>query len=184
MFVAKVVWRAARMIGIGRGTSTFPPRSSSTSHTFRLTFSHMGRYILVLLLLGALTSPGLSQQSVGSVAGHIQLANPDQAESLRIRAEEITTEVTLEETEVDSAGDFALRDLPFATYELYVVSEGHAALTRRVIVHSAVAMHISIDSVPNFEQAKTTLAGTGLEPTSTFDHPRQTEVHTLLTGPI
>ncbi|MDP4199387.1 MAG: hypothetical protein Q8922_11005 [Bacteroidota bacterium] len=132
---------------------------------------------LSFLFLVSCSAAVEAQQSVGSVLGHINLSSPDQAESLRIRAEEITTEATIEETEIDSSGDFAFRNLPFATYDLYVVNQGRAAFTRRVVVHSSVSMHVMIDSVPNFEKTEITVTDTHMEPT-------QPEVHTLFTAPV
>ncbi len=155
----------------------YPRSASSTSPTLELGYSIMRRWILVILLLGASTSPLFSQQSVGSIMGHIRLSSPDQAEALRIRAEEVTTEAQIEETEVDTGGNFAFRNLPFATYDLYVVDRGRAAFAHRVIVHSAVAMHVTIDSVPSFEKTEILVTDTHMEPT-------QPEVHTLFTAPM
>src|SRR5437899_550002 len=136
----------------------------------------MIRLSLLLLSLTFAAVTVRAQQSVGSIVGHIRLSNPDQAESLHVRAEEVTTEATIEVTEIDSAGDFALRNLPFATYDLYLVSNVGAAFERRVVVHSAVAMHVQFDSVPDFQKNEITVTDTHMEPT-------QPVVHTLFTGP-
>src|SRR5947209_2431031 len=129
----------------------------------------MKRLFLIALTLIAAT-PVHAQQSVGSIVGHIRLANPDQAESLRVRAEDVTTEAMIETTEIDSGGNFALRNLPFATYDLYLVSPAGSAFERRVIVHSAVAQRVEIDSLPNFEKTEITVADTHLEPTQPAVH--------------
>lgn len=136
----------------------------------------MLRYCLIAISL-LVCAPLLAQQSVGSIIGRVRLASPDDAERLRVRAEEITTEARIEETEIDTGGNFALRNLPFATYDIYLVRGNTTGFVRRVVVHSAVAMRLDVDSMPNFQNTEITVTDTHMEPT-------QPVVHTLFTAPM
>jgi outer membrane cobalamin receptor len=124
-----------------------------------------------------MAAPALAQQSVGAIVGHVKVANEDQAAQLHIRAEEVTTEASIEVAELDSAGNFAMRNLPFATYDLYLVAPQGTAFIKRVVVHSAIAMRVDVETLPDFSKTEVVVTDTHLEPT-------QPTVHSLFTAPV
>jgi hypothetical protein len=136
----------------------------------------MLRYCLLAISL-LFAMPAFAQQSVGSIVGHVKVASEDQAAELHIRAEEVTTEANIEFAELDSAGNFAMRNLPFATYDLYLVAPQGTAFIKRVVVHSAIAMRVDIETLPDFSKTEIIVTDTHLEPT-------QPAVHSLFTAPI
>ncbi|SRR5579883_2546183 len=135
------------------------------------------RILFFSLFIVVLYNPARAQQSVGTIEGHIGGVFGEEAEALRVVVEEVTTEAVIEAAEVDSSGNFAVRNLPFATYDLYLSLQSHSAFIRRVVVRSAVPVSVEIDSVPSFQNAEVTITDTHLEPT-------QPTVHTLFTGPV
>ena len=136
------------------------------------------RFILTIAFVSVLMLGSVhAQQSVGTVTGHIHLVSPEQSQNLRMSVEEVTTEAQIEETDVDTAGVFVLRSLPFATYDLYIHDQNRSAFIRRVSINSAVPVQVNIDSLPSFEGTEIVVTDTHLEPT-------QPTVHTLFTAPI
>src|SRR4051812_12534200 len=113
----------------------------------------MLRYYLIAISL-FFAMPAIAQQSVGSIVGHVKVASEDQAAELHIRAEEVTTEANIELAELDSAGNFAMRNLPFATYDLYLVAPQGTAFIKRVVVHSAIAARVDIETLPDFSRTE------------------------------
>jgi outer membrane cobalamin receptor len=137
----------------------------------------MKRYLILLIFLALIHSRSYAQQSVGSIVGHIHLSNPDDAQSLHLVVEEITTEAKVETAEVDTSGDFVVRNLPYATYDLYLYSQSNSVFAKRVTINSAVPVRVEIDSVPTFQGTEITVTDTHLEAT-------QPTVHTLFTAPV
>src|SRR5438105_686167 len=133
--------------------------------------------VLASCAIALLFSTSAFAQSVVTITGHIHRITPEIADELRVEVEEVTTEAMIEEAEVDSSGEFVIRNLPFATYDLYLREQRRSAFVRRVVVRSAVPIEINIDSLPNFEGAEVTVTDTHLEPT-------EPTVHTLFTGPV
>ena len=134
------------------------------------------KYALLTLLLCLFYAPANAQQSSGTIAGHIRLDNPDHGRELVVRAAEIMSGTTFESGEVDTAGDFELRNVPFATYNLFVLDQGKRVLTRRVVVNSVVPVIVTIDSLPAIPAEEVVVTGSQMEST-------QPTVHTLFTAP-
>lgn len=135
------------------------------------------RIALLLLLSLGWISDATAQHSVGTIQGHVILASPEDADELAIKVEEVTTEATIERAEVDTSGDFTVRNLPFATYDLYLLRRGKPVVARRVVVSSVVPVHVTIDSIPVIEGPEVTIIDTHIEST-------RPTVHTLYTAPV
>jgi outer membrane receptor protein involved in Fe transport len=134
------------------------------------------RRSLLLVLFLFIAAAANAQHSVGTVQGHVVLSSPDEADELGIKVEEVTTEAVIETTDVDTAGDFVVRNLPFATYDLYLLRRGKSVVARRVVVNSSVPIQVVIDSIPMIEGAEVTIIDTHIEST-------RPTVHTLYTAP-
>lgn len=135
------------------------------------------RILLLILLSIIFANSSFAQHSSGTIKGHVLLSSPDEADDLGIRVEEVTTEATIEMAEVDTSGDFTIRNLPFATYDLYLLRRGKPVVARRVIVNSAVPVTVTIDSIPVIEGPDVTVTDTHIEST-------RPTVHTLYTAPV
>src|SRR5438132_250398 len=98
----------------------------------------MNRILLSIILTVSIAASIRAQQSIGTVQGRIRSVSPEEAEILRVRVEEVMTEARVEETEVDSSGSFTVRNLPFATYDLYLMERNVSVFVRRIVVHSAI----------------------------------------------
>jgi outer membrane receptor protein involved in Fe transport len=117
-----------------------------------------------------------AQQSAGSIVGHIHLENTDRARELTVSAQEVMSRTTFETSEVDTAGDFEIRNVPFATYNVFVLDQGKRVLTRRVVVNSVVPVTVTIDTLPAVPTEEVIVTGNQMEST-------QPTVHTLFTAP-
>jgi outer membrane receptor protein involved in Fe transport len=133
---------------------------------------------VLYLTLGLLFAPVVkAQHSVGTIQGHVALVSAEDADDLSIKVEEVTTEATIESAEIDSSGNFVVRNLPFATYDLYLLRRGHSVVARRVVVSSAIPVNVIIDSIPSIQGAEVTITDTHIEST-------RPTVHTLYTAPV
>jgi len=132
------------------------------------------KYLALAILLFA--SSANAQQSIGTIVGHIKAIGPEEARFLHVQVEEVTTEAQIEQAEIDSSGTFTIRNLPFATYDLYLSDRRNLSFLRRVTVRSTIPIVIEIDSLPQF--------GKEITVTDTHLEPNQPTVHSLFTTPV
>lgn len=112
---------------------------------------------LLVCLLILPCAPATGQIAVGTLSVDVAHSRP----GLSVRLTESSTGSVLGEVTLKTDTTVTFRDIPFAAYTVCVLDSGAVVGARNVPVNSAVAVHVRLVAIPEFELHEITVEGAG-----------------------
>lgn len=116
----------------------------------------MKRLPFLATALLATATTALAQHSAGTITGTIQNL-PHSMATTRAELVELRTATVVQSLQVGTNGAFAFHDVPFASYDVRISSDGLPVATQRVAVQSAIPIAIAMDAKPQVQSPEVTV---------------------------
>ncbi len=110
---------------------------------------------LILFALNIISAQTSNGTILGSIPGeHLKLED-----NIVIKLIEVSSQTILQETAPKKDGSFIFRNIPFATYDIYLLNSDELFATKRVVVNSTVPVKVIIDSIKTFQMKAVIVSG-------------------------